>query len=168
MRMRLTRDYRFELSDARGAPLLTVLGGKLTTYRRLSEAALARLAPYFPGMKPAWTASSPLPGGDLGEGGLAGFIKNLCRRQRGFEAAFLGRLARRYGTLTDDVLGDAQRESELGLPLGCGLSEREVVYQREHEWAREPDDVLWRRTKCGLHMSAEQRSAAADTIARLL
>jgi glycerol-3-phosphate dehydrogenase len=145
-----------------------VLGGKLTTYRRLSEAALARLAPYFPGMKPAWTASCPLPGGDLGEGGLAGFIKNLCRRQRGFEAAFLGRLARRYGTLTDDVLGDAQRESELGPPLGCGLSEREVIYQREHEWAREPDDVLWRRTKCGLHMSAEQRSAAADTIARLL
>jgi glycerol-3-phosphate dehydrogenase len=164
----VTRDYRFELSDAPGAPLLTVLGGKLTTYRRLAEAALAKLAPYFPAMKPAWTASSPLPGGDLGEGGLAGFIKDLCRRHRGFEAAYLGRLARRYGTLTDDVLDDAQRESELGQALGGGLSEREVLYQREHEWAREPDDVLWRRTKCGLHMSAEQRTAAADTIARLL
>jgi glycerol-3-phosphate dehydrogenase len=164
----VTRDYRFELSDAQGAPLLTVLGGKLTTYRRLAEAALAKLAPNFPGMKPAWTASSPLPGGDLGEGGLAGFIKDLCRRHRGFEAAYLGRLARRHGTLTDDVLGDAQRESELGKALGGGLWEREVVYQREHEWAREPDDVLWRRTKCGLHMSAVQRTAAADTIARLL
>jgi glycerol-3-phosphate dehydrogenase len=164
----VTRDYRFELSDAQSAPLLTVLGGKLTTYRRLAEAALGKLAPYFPGMKPAWTASSPLPGGDLGEGGLVGFIKDLCRRHRGFESAFLGRLARRYGTLTDDVLGDAQRESELGQALGGGLSEREVVYQRDHEWAREPDDVLWRRTKCGLHMSTEQRTAAADTIARLL
>jgi glycerol-3-phosphate dehydrogenase len=164
----VSRDYRFELNDVSGAPLLTVLGGKLTTYRRLAEAALAKLTPYFPRMQPAWTASSPLPGGNFGEGGLAGFIKDLCRRHRGFEAAFLGRLARRYGTLVDDMLGGAQSESDLGRALGAGLSEREVVYQRDQEWARDPDDILWRRTKCGLHMTAEQRKAAADAIARLL
>jgi glycerol-3-phosphate dehydrogenase len=164
----VTRDYRFELSDESGAPLLTVLGGKLTTYRRLAEAALGKLAPHFPGMGRPWTARSPLPGGDLGEGGLPGFTKNLCRRHRGFEAAFLGRLARRYGTMVDDVLGEAERPGDLGAELGGGLTEREVIYLRDHEWAREPDDVLWRRTKCGLHIPAEARGAAADRIARLL
>ncbi|KAB2941554.1 glycerol-3-phosphate dehydrogenase [Hyphomicrobium sp.] len=164
----VTRDYRFELSDTEGAPLLTVLGGKLTTYRRLAEAALTKLAPYFPAMRPSWTASSPLPGGDLGAGGLAAFIKDLCRNHRGFDAAFLGRLARRYGTLVDDVLDGARSAADLGAPLGGGLTEREVLYLREHEWARHPDDVLWRRTKCGLHMNAEQRAGAEAAISRLL
>lgn len=164
----VTRDYRFELDDTGGAPLLTVLGGKLTTYRRLAEAAMARLAPYFPGMGRAWTARTPLPGGDMGDGGLAGFIRDLCRRHRAFEAAYLGRLARRYGTLVEEVLGDARSEADLGAALGGGLTEREVVYLIEREWAREPDDVLWRRTKCGLHMTAEQRTRAAASIALLL
>jgi glycerol-3-phosphate dehydrogenase len=164
----VTRDYRFELSEVEGAPLLTVLGGKLTTYRRLSEAALTKLRPYFPGMKPAWTTSSPLPGGNLGNAGLAGFVKDLCRRHRGFDAAFLGRLARRYGTLVEDVLDGAEGMPGLGVPLGGGLTEREVAYLRDHEWARQPEDVLWRRTKCGLHMSEAERSAAAEAIARLL
>ncbi len=164
----VTRDYRFELSQADGAPLLTVLGGKLTTYRRLAEAALTKLEPYFPGLRPAWTATSPLPGGNLGDGGLAGLIKDLCRRHRGFDAAFIGRLARRYGTLVDEVLDGARQEAELGAALGGGLSEREVVYLREREWAQQPDDVLWRRTKCGLHMSTAQRADAATAISRLL
>jgi glycerol-3-phosphate dehydrogenase len=164
----VTRDYRFELSEEDGAPLLTVLGGKLTTYRRLAEAALGKLAPYFPHMRPAWTAASALPGGNLGAGGLAGFLKDLCRRRRGFEAAFLGRLARRYGALVDELLGDARSEGDLGQGLGGGLTQREVVYLREREWAREPDDILWRRTKCGLHMDCEQRATAAETISRLL
>jgi glycerol-3-phosphate dehydrogenase len=164
----VSRDYRFELSEADGAPLLTVLGGKLTTYRRLAEAALAKLKPYFPGMRPAWTASTPLPGGDLGQAGLSGFIKEMCRRNRGFDAAFLGRLARRYGTLVEDVLDGAESPAGLGAQLGGGLTEREVVYLRDNEWARQPEDVLWRRTKCGLHMSADERVAAAEAIARLL
>lgn len=164
----MTRDYRFELSAETSAPLLTVLGGKLTTYRRLAEAALAQLAPYFPAMGPAWTASSPLPGGDLGDNGLAGFIKELCRTHRGFDAAFLGRLARRYGSLVGEMLGDARSVADLGEALGGGLTEREVIYQRDNEWALAPDDILWRRTKCGLHMSEEQRLAAADRIVRFL
>jgi len=164
----MTRDYRFELSADENAPLLTVLGGKLTTYRRLAEAALAQLAPFFPTMGPAWTANSPLPGGDLGDGGLAGFIKDLCRANRDFDAAFLGRLARRYGSLVGGMLGDARSVADLGESIGGGLTEREVIYQRDNEWALAPDDVLWRRTKCGLHMSGDQRHAAADKIARLL
>lgn len=164
----VTRDYRFELSEDAGAPLLTVLGGKLTTYRRLAEAALAKLKPHFPDMGRAWTASHPLPGGDLGAGGLTGYIRDLCRRRRGFEAAFLGRMARRYGTMADDVLGEAESMADLGILLGAGLSEREVLYLGEHEWAREPDDILWRRTKYGLHLDAAQRTAAQEEIARLL
>lgn len=163
-----TRDYRFELETQAGPPLLTVLGGKLTTYRRLAEAALAKIAPHFPGMKPAWTAGSPLPGGDMGEGGLSGFIDGLRRRRVGFDRTFLGRLARRHGTLTDAVLGEARSVSELGAAFGGGLTEREVAYLKEREWARQPADVLWRRTKCGLHMSESERARAEEAIARLL
>jgi glycerol-3-phosphate dehydrogenase len=118
-------------------------------------------------MKPAWTAATPLPGGDLGDGGLEGFSARLCRRRPGFDPHFLKRLARRYGTLADEVLGEARSEADLGTPLGAGLTESEVRYLVRREWAREPEDVLWRRTKCGLHMTAKARAAAAERIARL-
>lgn len=163
----LSRDYRFELSAEPGRPpLLTVLGGKLTTYRRLAEAALSNLAPHLPPMKPAWTAAATLPGGDLGDGGLTGFVARLCGKRPGFEPAYLGRLVRRYGTLVDEVLGEARSQADLGESFGGGLTEREVLYLIEHEWARETDDVLWRRTKCALHMSPDQRARAADRIGR--
>jgi glycerol-3-phosphate dehydrogenase len=169
----VTRDYRFELSAEEGRPpLLTVLGGKLTTYRRLAEHALQKLAPHLNPhlgpMKPAWTATAPLPGGDLGDGGLAGFMGRLCGRRSGFDPAFLRRLARRYGTLVDEVLGDARSEADLGQSFGCGLTEAEVRYLARREWARSPEDVLWRRTKCALHMSAAERTAAAEKISTLL
>jgi glycerol-3-phosphate dehydrogenase len=165
----VTRDYRFELSAGPGRPpLLTVLGGKLTTYRRLAEHALAKLAPHLRPMGPAWTAEAPLPGGDLGDGGLKGFTGRICARRPGFAPAFLERLARRYGTLVDALLGDARGEADLGAPLGGGLTEAEVRYLARNEWAREPEDVLWRRTKCGLHMTLGERAAAAARIAALL
>jgi glycerol-3-phosphate dehydrogenase len=165
----VTRDYRFELSAEDGRPpLLTVLGGKLTTYRRLAEHALAKLAPHMKPMGPAWTATTPLPGGNLGDGGLSGFMGRLCGRRSGFEPAFLRRLARRYGTLVDEVLGDARSEADLGQALGGGLSEAEVHYLAAREWARTPEDVLWRRTKCGLHMTVAEQAEAADKIAALL
>lgn len=164
----VSRDYRLELDLEDGAPLLTVLGGKLTTYRRLAEAAMLKLRGHFPQMGRAWTASTPLPGGDLGEGGLDGFIRRLCRMHRGFDAAFLGRLARRYGSCVDDVLGDAEGPADLGATLGAGLTAREVAYLRDREWAMTPDDVLWRRTKYGLQMSAAQQAAAREALVRLL
>jgi glycerol-3-phosphate dehydrogenase len=168
----VTRDYRFELVAQDGRPaLLTVLGGKLTTYRRLAEAALAKLAPHLPPMGPAWTASAPLPGGDLGGGlgnDLPGFIAGLHDKRPGFDRAFLAGLARRYGSLVDDVLGDARGTADLGAALGGGLYGREVVYLASREWAREPDDVLWRRTKCGLHMTPDERARAAEKISKLI
>jgi len=164
-----TRDYRLELSAGAGRPpLLTVLGGKLTTYRRLAEAALAKLAPHLPPMGPAWTAGAVLPGGDIGEDGPAAFVARLCRERPGFAPAFLARLARRYGSLTGEVLADACDEAGLGESLGGGLTEREVRYLAAREWARTPADVLWRRTKCGLHMSAAERAAVSVKISALL
>lgn len=164
-----TREYRFDLSAGEGrAPLLTVLGGKLTTYRRLAEAALQKLAPHLPPMGAPWTASAPLPGGDLGEAGLDGFIARLCGERPDFEPAFLAALARRHGTLAWKVLGDARRQSDLGAALGGGLTEREVSYLKEREWARTPDDVLWRRTKCALHMTVDERRRAAERMAAML
>jgi glycerol-3-phosphate dehydrogenase len=166
---KVTREYRFELQAEPGKPpLLTVLGGKLTTYRKLAEAALEKLAPHLPPMSPAWTASAPLPGGELGDGGLKGFTQRLSRSRPGFEPAFLARLCRRYGSLVGQVLGDARSESDLGRSFGGGLTEAEVRYLAEREWAREPEDVLWRRTKCGLHMTADERRLAAESIGALL
>lgn len=165
----VSRDYHLELSADPGRPvLLTVLGGKLTTYRRLAEHALQKLAPHFPGMGPAWTANAPLPGGDLGEGGLAGFIARLERQHPGFDPSYLSQLARRYGTRANEVLGNACSAHDLGASLGGGLTEREVCYLIAHEWARAPDDVLWRRTKCALHMTEAERIAAAECIERLV
>ncbi len=168
MPLPVTRDYRFELSDVAGAPLLTVLGGKLTTYRRLAEAALAKLAPYFPRMQPAWTASSPLPGGNLAKAVWQASSKTFVAAtaaSRQPSSAVSRAVTARWSTICSAA------RSPKAISAGrwaAGLSEREVVYQRDHEWARDPDDILWRRTKCGLHMTAEQRKAAADAIARLL
>ncbi len=165
----VTRDYKLELVAGNGAPpLLTVLGGKVTTYRRLAEEALERLARHVPGMRPPWTANAPLPGGEMPEGDFKAFLLDLQKRRSGFAPDFLRRVARRHGSLTDTVLGDAKRPEDLGEDLGAGLTEREVVYLRDHEWARSAEDVLWRRTKAGLHLGVERREIADRVIARLL
>lgn len=165
----VSRDYRLELS-AGGAhpPLLTVLGGKITTYRRLAEDALARLAPHLRGMGKPWTAHVPLPGGDLGAGGWQAFLAGLKRRNPGLAPEFLERLARRHGALTEEVLGGARRDTDMGADVGAGLREAEVVYLARREWARTAADILWRRTKCGLHIDAAARPETEARIAALL
>ena len=130
----------------------------------VAEAALADLAPYFPGMKPAWTATAPLPGGDLRNGDRAALLAALCARYPGLPVDLLRALARRHGTLATDVLGDAASPADLGEDFGAGLTEREVEHLVAHEWAREPDDVLWRRTKCGLAMTSAERERAAGYV----
>ncbi len=158
----VSRDYRLDLETADGAaPLLTVHGGKITTYRRLAEQALGRLAPYLPGTSKAWTASAPLPGGDLPGEDLAAYAARLAAERPGLDAAYLGALAGRHGTLAETVLGDAAGEGDLGLDFGGGLRQREVDYLVACEWARTAEDILWRRTKCGLHMDEVARSRLA-------
>jgi glycerol-3-phosphate dehydrogenase len=155
----ITRDYTLRVDDdAGGAPVLSVFGGKITTYRRLAEHALERLAPYFPAMKPAWTAASPLPGSDFASRAEA--QREVFERYRSLPNAVVHGVFRRHGTQTPSVLGDG----ELGEHYGGGLTERELRHFLEHEWASSAEDVLWRRSKCGLHMTEAQRRRVAEVI----
>ena len=157
----ITRDYTLRVDDVDGAaPVLSVFGGKITTYRRLAETALDKLVPYFPAMKAAWTSEQPLPGSDFTERETA--KRELQQRYPQVSPNVLQGVFRRHGTLTAQVLGDGQ----LGEYYGAGLTEREVGYLREREWARSAEDVLWRRTKCGLRMSEAQRRRVAEVIGR--
>jgi glycerol-3-phosphate dehydrogenase len=165
----VTRDYHLELAGDDGpSPLLTVMGGKVTTYRRLSEEALERLKPAFPGMRGAWTRDAALPGGGMPAADFDAWLAEQKRRLPGFDGEFLHRLARRHGTRITIIIGDAKDVAGLGRSFGAGLTEREVLYLKEQEWARSPDDVLWRRTKIGLHLSPADREAATREIERLL
>jgi len=147
----VTRDYVLDLDD-KGPPALSVYGGKITTYRRLAEQAMEKLAPFFPGMGASWTAGGILPGGDLKGHTFEGYVEELRRRHPLIDGKLLHDWARRYGSLTEKLIGEARSMSDLGEDFGGSLFEREVEYLVEHEWARGVDDVLWRRTKRGLHM----------------
>jgi len=155
-----TRDYVLEIDAPAGEPpLLSVFGGKLTTYRRLAEAAMAKLAPHFPGMRGAWTAGAALPGGDFAWNAAPEVQDELRRRYPFLSEATARRLVRAYGTLATAMLGDARDDGDLGCCLGADLSEREVDWLMRTEWARTADDVLWRRSKLGLRFSAAEAAA---------
>ena len=154
----VTRDYAFDLDapDA-AAPALSIFGGKITTARRLAEHALDELAPYLPEHGEAWTAGAVLPGGDLSES-FDEFVSRL-RRDKPFLCDELAwRLARAYGTRAYRFLQDAHAMADLGRDFGCGLTEAEVRYLLDNEWARNADDILWRRSKLGLNMRAEEQA----------
>jgi glycerol-3-phosphate dehydrogenase len=158
----VTRDYHLLLdrgTDGRGAPVLSVFGGKITTYRRLAEHVMQELVPWF-GSTKRWTETEALPGGVFHRGSASCFeelLEALCVRYPQIPGSLLARLARRHGTLVDALLGAARTEADLGECFGGGLYEIEARWMIEHEWARSPDDILWRRTKCGLHMGEEER-----------
>jgi glycerol-3-phosphate dehydrogenase len=154
-----TRDYVLELESP---ALLSVFGGKITTYRRLAEAAMAKLARFFPGMGGAWTAASALPGGDFPWNGIDQVRCALARRYPFLSPATTRRLVGAYGTRADDLLGDARRAEDMGHCFGAGLTEREVDWMSRNEWAGTTDDVLWRRSKLGLRMKPDQVVALRD------
>ncbi len=150
-----TRDYVLSL-DTQGPPLLNVFGGKITTYRRLAESALEKLAPFFPQAGQPWTAGVALPGGDFPVDGAPELIARL---QAGFPflpARLAQRLVRTYGTEAFLMLDGAQSLADLGRDFGAGLSETEVNWLIANEFACTAEDILWRRTKLGLHMSDNQ------------
>lgn len=151
-----TRDYVLELSSE---AVLSVFGGKITTYRRLAEAAMAKLAPLFPGLRGNWTAGAALPGGNIPWDGVDQLRADIAHRHPFLATATIRRLARAYGTQSAEVLGDAHKLADLGECFGADLTEREVDWLIRHEWARTADDVLWRRSKLGLRMSADTLSA---------
>ncbi len=154
------RDYVLELDASAGeAPLLSVFGGKITTFRRLAEAAMARLGPAFPGLRGDWTATASLPGGDFAWDGVPALAADLRGRYSFLPAETAWRMIRAYGTRAARMLGDARRPEDLGLRFSAELSEREVDWLIRQEWARTADDVLWRRSKLGLRLSPAEGSA---------
>ena len=160
----ITRDYVLKVDhDAGRAPLLSVFGGKITTYRRLAEEAVGKLAPFYPGLPSAWTEREMLPGGDVSHFNV--FRDRMQDRYSGLPREWIEAIVRRHGSLTPEVLGTARSHEDLGVHFGAGLTEREVAYLREHEWALTAEDILWRRTKCGLHMDELQRAAFAERFA---
>ena len=161
----VTRDYKLVVdADDRGAPLLSIYGGKITTYRRLAEQALHRLRPWFPQLAPEWTAHSPLPGGDCKQGPAA-VAAALAPSYPELPRALLEALASRHGTIARQVLGDARTLADLGAHFGESLYAREVDYLVAHEWARSADDILWRRTKAGLSLDDNSQQALARYMA---
>jgi glycerol-3-phosphate dehydrogenase len=155
-----TRDYVLQLDAPDGeAPLLSVYGGKITTYRRLAEEALALLARTFPHMRGAWTRASTLPGGDIAPSHYDAWEGETSARHAGFDPGVIARLCRAYGTRVAALLGDADGPADLGTDFGAGLSRREVDYLIDNEWAETAEDILWRRSKLGLHIGEEGRAA---------
>ena len=157
-----TRDYTLKVNDTDGAPVLNVFGGKITTYRRLAESALEKMAPYFPDLPGPWTAGVTLPGGDFEVADLAALIARL-KRDYGFLTDFWARrLIRAYGTEAWQVLGDAYKATDLGPDFGATLTGAEVRWLIDQEFARTAEDVVWRRNKLGLRLS-EAEISVLDT-----
>jgi glycerol-3-phosphate dehydrogenase len=174
----VTRDYSLELIRE-GPACLTVWGGKITTYRKLAEEAVDLLrpvlAPLVRRLDGAWTADAPLPGGDFaallgglppGELGLERLRALIRERHPWLPPAIARRYASSYGTRYRDIVGEAMSLTGLGPEIAPNLHEAELVYLREREWARTADDVLWRRSKLGLHLDAAQREAVAAWLER--
>ena len=161
----VTRDYVFELDTQDGAPILSVYGGKITTYRKLAEHALEKLGEVMPLPGRDWTAHAPLPGGDMPDADFAGFLWEAGERYAWIPPEMLLRLARAYGTRIDRVLGEATALADLGRHFGGTLYEAELRYLVDHEYARTAQDVLWRRSKLGLHLPDEAQQAVADWFA---
>ncbi|MCJ9427989.1 glycerol-3-phosphate dehydrogenase [Kordiimonas marina] len=158
-----TRDYVLDLDiEADAAPLLSVYGGKLTTFRRLAEEAMEKLQPVLGFEAGEWTAHAPLPGGDMPGHDFPAFLTAFKARHPWLPADMADRLAVAYGTRAETVIGAARNLTDLGRNLGDGLYEAEVDYLRTHEWATSAEDILWRRSKLGLFMAkAEQEAVAA-------
>ncbi|MFY0310098.1 glycerol-3-phosphate dehydrogenase [Leisingera sp. D0M16] len=156
-----TREYVLTLDQAQ-APLLNVFGGKITTYRKLAEAALAKIGEVFPQLPAGWTAGVALPGGDFPVEDVAKLTSKLAADYRFLTPYWAGRMIRAYGTEAWEVLGDAKTAGDLGQDFGATITAQELDWAIAREWVRAGDDYLWRRTKLGLRLDETQR-AAVDT-----
>ena len=162
----MTRDYTFDLQtdDNQRAPLLCIYGGKITTYRKLAEAALAELTPYFPHMGQPWTADYPIAGGDIGDISFDQWVGHVRHHYHWMNPSLLEWLINAYGTRTYELLGNATSMADLGQHFGHNLFQQEVEFLIQREWAYNADDILWRRSKLGLHFSTQQTDALDDFV----
>ena len=153
----VTRDYTLALSqqDASQAPLLSVFGGKLTTYRKLAEAAMKQLQPFFSNLSPSWTAKEVLPGAE-NLTTVAALVAEIQDKILDVPVSLAQRWAHAYGTRVWEMLGEATMLQQLGQDFGCGLYAREVDYLFDHEWAQYAEDILWRRSKLALEFNSQK------------
>ena len=162
---KVTRDYTLRVDGAPDQPpVLSVFGGKITTYRKLAEHALEKLEPYIPKMKPPWTAEAALPGGDLNGLSTTDYARQLCAKRPGIPFDLMRTLVSRHGNGTPGMLGVATGLDDLGRHFGSTLYQREIDHFLVREWAHTADDILWRRTKCGLHLNPQEKQALVDYV----
>lgn len=162
----VTRDYTLDIQDEQGkAPLLSVFGGKLTTYRKLAEHAMEKLAHYYPGCGPAWTKNITLPGGDIA-GDRDSYAAKLCRERDWLPGSMARRYTHTYGSHSELILAAANSLGDLGEDFGHGLYQAELHYLIEKEWVVELDDAIWRRTKLGLWLDAAQQARVKTWLAK--
>jgi len=156
----VTRDYVFDVADEGGsAPLLSIFGGKITTYRKLAEHAMEKLAPYLDKPMPGWTAKASLPGGDMPGADFAAFSAELARRYSWLPAEVAVHYARLYGTRAGQLLGGANGVADLGAHFGATFYQGEAEFLIANEWAHTAEDILFRRTKHGLKLTAAERAS---------
>jgi glycerol-3-phosphate dehydrogenase len=159
---KVTRDFVLHYNTDGGAPILSVFGGKITTYRELAEEAVAELAPLFEGLPKSWTKKASLPGGDIPAANFDAFLSGLVLAWPHMPVDLLSRLARAYGTRTRMLLEGVEMLGDLGREFGGGLTEREASWLVEHEFACSAEDILRRRSKLYLHMTSEEQGAFTD------
>jgi glycerol-3-phosphate dehydrogenase len=158
-----TREYVLKVNqDGGDAPLLNVFGGKITTYRKLAEAALAKITPFFPKAGSDWTAGVSLPGGDFPVDGVSDLIRDLHKNYPFLDEFWARRLIKAYGTEARLILGDAKSPVDMGKGFAATLTEREIVWLMEKEYARTAEDVVWRRSRLGLRMSKSEIAELED------
>ena len=154
-----TRDYVLKLEGASGeAPMLSVFGGKITTFRRLAESVMEKIAPFFPQIGKPWTAQAALPGGDFAYDQVDTRVTELQRKYSFLKPQNVARIFRAYGTNAEKMFDGARFAKDMGQFFGP-LSEREIDYLKTEEWVQEADDILWRRSKLGLHLTADEQAA---------
>ncbi|MEO1177314.1 MAG: glycerol-3-phosphate dehydrogenase [Pseudomonadota bacterium] len=163
-----TRDYVLKVDTNGGAPLLNIFGGKITTYRRLAEAALAKIGAHFPELPGDWTAGKPLPGGDFPVDAVENLIADLIAQYPFLTPSWAKRLVKAYGTEAKVILGDAKTLGDLGQSFGATITARELDWAVDREWVRTAADFLWRRTKLGLRLSTEDVAAIEGYISSRL
>ncbi|MFD1911132.1 glycerol-3-phosphate dehydrogenase [Halodurantibacterium flavum] len=161
-----TRDYTLRIDRSAGAPVLNIFGGKITTYRRLAEAALDQIGTVLPVAKGKWTAGEALPGGDFVHDGGPALVGGLLADYPFLTEFWARRLVRAYGTEARAILGDARNAADLGQDFGATLTAAEVSWLMTHEFARSAEDVIWRRSKLGLRLTQDQVAGLEDWMAR--
>jgi len=160
-----TRDYVLKVhGDENNPPVLNIFGGKITTYRKLSEAVMKKMKPFFPEMKGDWTATKKLPGGDFAVNAVETKINELSTHFPFLDYGWARRLFKTYGMRTWDLLDQSVKKEDLGRDFGATLTEREVHFLINEEWATSVEDILWRRTKLGLHMSAAEKENLSESV----